>query len=61
MVTILKSVRYELPHPSYFDDAGNFVFHKEGNDVRDSWLDSIDTAKVGFFSNFKGEKLECLP
>lgn len=30
----------------YFDDAGNFVFHKEGNDVRDSWLDSIDTAKI---------------
>jgi len=30
----------------YFDDTGNFVFNKEKNNIRDSWLDSIDTAKI---------------
>ena len=30
----------------HFDENGNFIFDKKGEEIRDSWLDSIDNQKV---------------
>lgn len=30
----------------HFDENGNFIFDKKGEEIRDSWLDSIDNQKL---------------